>query len=237
MTQYHHNHQHHLKRLQHPANSFNSRSTLSNNGIIQKSHEKRLQPFNNPVRNHARRGGGSNGRASNRTWRSAASLPKRTIYYDLAESFMDHSTNPLSSDLYKIRFKHSRKQWPDGRFINYKEKLDKTGGCVTAVTCERNWDVIPKEKYIERTNHFANTFTVYDRAVEEHKKKLAEELQKNFVEKEKRISAEEEKRKLVEEQTKNLTEEQKKKFAEEEKKKLAEQQMNIYANIFGYGIK
>ena len=107
------------------------------------------------------------------------SLPKRTINYDLAESFMDHSTNPLSSDLYKIRFKHSAKQWPNGRFISYREKLDKLDGNITDITCIRTFPIVRKRKPGENSVAAATTTTTtslvaLDPAVQEQKKKLAD---------------------------------------------------------------
>jgi hypothetical protein len=65
---------------------------------------------------------------------------------------MDHSTNPLSSDLYKIKFKHSAKQWPNGRFTNYKEKLDKLNGNIIDITCTRTFPIVHKRKKIPETN-------------------------------------------------------------------------------------
>jgi len=65
---------------------------------------------------------------------------------------MDHSTNPLSSDLYKVKFKHSAKQWPNGRFKNYKEKLDKLDGYVLEITCTRTFPLVPKRKKTTETN-------------------------------------------------------------------------------------
>jgi hypothetical protein len=65
---------------------------------------------------------------------------------------MDHSTNPLSSDLYEIKFKHSAKRWPNGRFKNYKEKLDKLDGCVLEITCTRTFPLVPKRKRTSETN-------------------------------------------------------------------------------------
>ena len=80
------------------------------------------------------------------------SLPRRAINYDLAESFVDHSTNPLSSDLYKVKFKNSIKQWPNGRFINYKEKLDKGDGNIIQITCTRTCNVVYKKKDMQGTD-------------------------------------------------------------------------------------
>ena len=96
-----------------------------------------------PDPHRARRGGG---RARDRHWHPSVCLPKRAINYDLAESFMDHSTNPLSSDLYKVRFHHSNKQWPNGRFMSYKEKLDKLDGNIVEISCTRTFALVPKRK-------------------------------------------------------------------------------------------
>jgi hypothetical protein len=64
---------------------------------------------------------------------------------------MDHSTNPLSSDLYKIKFKHSTKRWPNGRFIDYKEKLDKLDGNIIEIICTRTFPIVPKRKKMPET--------------------------------------------------------------------------------------
>ncbi|CAF4996193.1 unnamed protein product, partial [Rotaria socialis] len=64
---------------------------------------------------------------------------------------MDHSTNPLSSNLYKVRFQHSAKQWPNGRFVNYKEILDKSDGYIIGLTCALNFPLVPKRKRVEET--------------------------------------------------------------------------------------
>lgn len=111
-------------------------------------------------------------------------LPKRAINYDLAESFMDHSTNPLSSDLYKIRFKHSAKQWPNGRFINYKESLNKLDGNIVEITCTRNnLSTVPKRKKVPEgeQNSLSEQASVriFDPIVQEQRKKLADQ-QTNF---------------------------------------------------------
>lgn len=97
-------------------------------------------------------------------------LPKRTINYDLAESFLDHSTNPLSSHLYKIRFKHSAKQWPNGRFCNYEDER---------IACTRTYPLVPKRKKIveeeKKKNDEPMVVVVVDPIVQEQKKKLADE--------------------------------------------------------------
>jgi hypothetical protein len=95
---------------------------------------------------------------------------------------MDHSTNPLSSDLYKIKFKHSAKQWPNGRFINYKEKLDKLDGNITEITCTRTFPIVPKRKkiqeikqneqqHITETTNTTSLLTLVNPVVQEEKKK------------------------------------------------------------------
>jgi len=96
---------------------------------------------------------------------------------------VDHSTNPLSSDLYKIRFKHSVKQWPHGRFRNYKEKLDKCDGNITDVICTRSFPIVPKRKRTQE-NEQRNTdatlsFVLVDPIAQQQKKKLADK-QTNF---------------------------------------------------------
>lgn len=91
---------------------------------------------------------------------------------------MDHSTNPLSSDLYKIRFKHSTKQWPGGRFVTYKDKIDKGDGNIIEVVCTNTFDTVAKRKYTQEQK--SNTLiapvvtTVVDPIAQEHKKKLAD---------------------------------------------------------------
>lgn len=105
------------------------------------------------------------------------------INYDLAESFVDHSTNPLSSALYRIRFKHSNKQWPEGRFIHYKEKLDRSDGTIVDVTCSRTLPLAPKRKKIPEIALAENTTATpmisppaaapMDPVVEEEKRKQA----------------------------------------------------------------
>jgi hypothetical protein len=88
---------------------------------------------------------------------------------------MDHSSNPLSSDLYKIRFKHSAKQWPNGRFINYREKLDKLDGNIIDVTSTRTYPIVPKRKRIENpTTNTLPSLVLMDPIVQEQKKKLAD---------------------------------------------------------------
>ena len=59
---------------------------------------------------------------------------------------MDHSTNPLSSDLYKFKFTHSIKRWPNGRFQNYLEKQDKLDGKIVDITCTRTFPIVTKRK-------------------------------------------------------------------------------------------
>jgi hypothetical protein len=91
---------------------------------------------------------------------------------------VDHSTNPLSSDLYKFRFKHSSKQWPNGRFINYKEKLDKSDGNITDITCTRTFPIVPKRKRMQQTEQniieTTPSVVVADPITQEQKKKLAD---------------------------------------------------------------
>ena len=91
---------------------------------------------------------------------------------------MDHSTNPLSSDLYKIKFKHSAKQWPNGRFINYKEKLDKLDGNMVNITCTRTIPIVPKRKRkIENKEAISDKTPLIvsiDPNAQEQKKKLAD---------------------------------------------------------------
>ena len=135
-----------------------------------------------PAPHRARRGGGggSNGRVQDRHW----SLPKRTINYDLAESLMDHSTNPLSSDLYQIRFKHSAKQWPSGRFRYHREKLVQSDGNIIEMTCTRTYPIVPKRKKMEKQIEKKiidppSPITPIDPIVQEQKKKLADK-QTNF---------------------------------------------------------
>jgi hypothetical protein len=123
-----------------------------------------------PAPHRARRGGG---RSSDRRWHPIVSLPKRAINYDLAESFMDHSTNPLSSDLYQIRFKHSAKQWPHGRFKNYTEKLDRSDGNLIDIICTRTIPLVPKrKKTVEVTS--TTPAVAMDPTVQKEKKKQAD---------------------------------------------------------------
>ena len=101
-------------------------------------------------------------------------LPKRAINYDLAESFLDHSTNPLSSDLYKIKFTHSAKRWPNGRFQNYQEKQDKLDGKILEITCTRTFPIVTKRKKVVEVSQNETTapiVTVQDPVVVEEKKK------------------------------------------------------------------
>ena len=105
------------------------------------------------------------------------------INYDLAESFVDHSTNPLSSELYSIRFKHAAKQWPNGRFTNYVEKLDKVDGKGLEIACSRSFPITQKKKSnppAEKapTEEISSVLFV-DPVDKEHKKKLADQ-QTNF---------------------------------------------------------
>ncbi|CAF0898388.1 unnamed protein product [Rotaria sordida] len=183
-------HNHHIKRLQHTTNSFNHRSSLpdheamresiQNFSISSNNNTKYSRPFNLPP--HRARRGASSGRGYDRNFNSSISLPKRAINYDLAESFMDHSTNPLSSDLYKIRFKHSAKQWPNGRFINYKEKLDKLDGNIVDITCTCHFPIVLKRKKLQETKQNEQNTTstqsslvLVDHMTQEQKKKLADQ--------------------------------------------------------------
>ncbi|CAF4549902.1 unnamed protein product [Rotaria socialis] len=103
-------HNHDLKRLQPTTHSSEYNLSIDDNeamkefvqqfSITYNNINKHFPPFK-PGPHRARRGGG-NGRAYDRNFFSSVSLPKRAIHYDLAESFMDHSTNPLSSNLYKL---------------------------------------------------------------------------------------------------------------------------------------
>ena len=122
-----------------------------------------------PDPHRARRGGG---RARDRHWHPSVCLPKRAINYDLAESFVDHSTNPLSSDLYKVRFQHSNKQWPNGRFMSYREKLDKDDGNIVEISCTRTFALVPKRKKMVEIQSVAPPSIVpVDPVVQEQKKK------------------------------------------------------------------
>jgi len=97
---------------------------------------------------------------------------------------MDHSTNPLSSDLYKLKFKHSTKQWPYGRFKNYREKQDKLDGNIVEIVCTRTIPVVAKRKKIpevdqNESNDQANSSTpllaLPDPVVQEEKKKQVDQ--------------------------------------------------------------
>ncbi len=99
---------------------------------------------------------------------------------------MDHSTNPLSSNLYKIKFKHSTKQWPNGRFINYKEKLDKLDGNPIEITCTRTFPVVAKRKKIPEANQkeqqdasATSLLAVLNPVVQEEKKKQVHQHQQS----------------------------------------------------------
>ena len=65
---------------------------------------------------------------------------------------MDHSTNPLTSDLYKIKFTHSTKRWPNGRFKTYQEKQDKLDGKILEITCTRTFPIVAKRKKMPETD-------------------------------------------------------------------------------------
>jgi hypothetical protein len=95
---------------------------------------------------------------------------------------MDHSTNPLSSDLYKIKFKHSTKSWPDGRFKNYREKQDKLDGNILEIVCTRTFPIVAKRKKIvevdqnelnDQSNNSTSLLTLLEPVVDEEKKKQA----------------------------------------------------------------
>ena len=91
---------------------------------------------------------------------------------------MDHSTNPLSSELYKIRFKHSAKQWSNGRFCNYKEKSEKSEGNITVINCTQAFPLVPKRKKIEQQNTAEptpSTVAFVNPISQDQKKKLADE--------------------------------------------------------------
>jgi len=190
----------HLSSHNHPShssgtNSFESHSRLPNDEAIRESiqhftistnnnHTNFSRPFK-PGPRHARRGGG--GQYRGRHWQSSLTLPKRAINYDLAESFMDHSTNPLSADLYKIKFKHSAKQWPDGRFKNYKEKLDRLDGNMIEIICTRTIPLVPKRKKLVETKDneqnipiTTSSVTLIDPVVQEEKKKKQVNEQTNI---------------------------------------------------------
>lgn len=88
---------------------------------------------------------------------------------------MDHSTNPLSSDLYKIRFKHSAKQWPTGRFRNYREKLEKLDGSIVDIICTRTYPIVQKRKKPEKNiADTTSSIVLMDPITQEQKKKLAD---------------------------------------------------------------
>ncbi|CAF3391491.1 unnamed protein product [Rotaria socialis] len=179
-------HNHDLKRLQPTTHSSEYNLSIDDNeamkefvqqfSITYNNINKHFPPFK-PGPHRARRGGG-NGRAYDRNFFSSVSLPKRAIHYDLAESFMDHSTNPLSSNLYKVRFQHSAKQWPNGRFVNYKEILDKSDGYIIGLTCALNFPLVPKRKRVEETQQDSlsaqSSLSFADPISEEQKKKLAD---------------------------------------------------------------
>ncbi|CAF2649302.1 unnamed protein product [Rotaria sp. Silwood2] len=196
LSTYNHHSQH--STISH-TNSFDYRSQFPNEEIIRESiqhftisanHDTKLfRPFK-PHPQQARRGGGrSRGYRGN----SSLSLPKRMINYDLAESFMDHSTNPLSSDLYKLKFKNSNKTWSNGRFINYKEKLDKLDGNIIEITCTRTFPIVYKRKKIEEikqneqnnqqhvtgTTSTTSLLALFDPIVQQEKKKQINQ-QTNF---------------------------------------------------------
>ncbi|CAF1339025.1 unnamed protein product [Adineta steineri] len=168
---------HHLKRLQHDKNSnlhlsssnhhsYDNHSRVLNDEVLRESMQNFTVSSDNndqtnfsqpsrPGLQRARRGGGGGGvggRFRHGHGHSSKLLPKRAINYDLAESFMDHSTNPLSCDLYKIKFKHSAKQWPKGRFINYKEKLDKLDGNIIDISCTRICPIVATRKKVQEAN-------------------------------------------------------------------------------------
>lgn len=95
---------------------------------------------------------------------------------------MDHSTNPLSSDLYKVRFRHSTKPWPDGRFRNYKEKLYQDDGGPVDVLCQRIIPTIPKRRKVcepseneQTATDAVSTFDPMDPVLQEQRKKLADQ--------------------------------------------------------------
>ncbi|CAF1475719.1 unnamed protein product [Adineta steineri] len=163
---------HHLKRLQHDKNSnlhlsssnhhsYDNHSRVLNDEVLRESMQNftvssdNQTDFSQPSRpglQRARRGGGVGGRLRHGHGHPSKLLPKRAINYDLAESFMDHSTNPLSCDLYKIKFKHSARQWPKGRFINYKEKLDKLDGNIIDISCTRICPIVATRKKVQEAN-------------------------------------------------------------------------------------
>jgi len=91
---------------------------------------------------------------------------------------MDHSTNPLSSDLYQIESKPANKQWLHGRFKNYKEKLNKLDGNIIEIVCTRTFSLVLKRKKLPETNQNERndrqnmtTLTIINPVVQEEKKK------------------------------------------------------------------
>jgi hypothetical protein len=96
---------------------------------------------------------------------------------------MDHSTNPLSSDLYKIRFKHSRKQWPNGRFINYKEKIDQFDGNTVDIACTRAFPIVQKRKNMDETEQTELnplSSSLFDDLIAQEQKKKQADKQTNI---------------------------------------------------------
>ncbi|CAF1023212.1 unnamed protein product [Adineta ricciae] len=169
----------HLKRLQRPVNSSDKRHCPSLDlATVHEECDNLFKTLRRPVAHHARRGGGGRN-VGNRPWNPLAFLRKRTIHYDLAESFMDHSTNPLSSQLYKYRFKHSTKPWPNGRFTNYTEKLDKKDGNLTDILCVRTFPIVAKRKKTltepTTTNAYSSSISLINPVIEEQRKKLCNE--------------------------------------------------------------
>ncbi|CAF1588752.1 unnamed protein product [Adineta ricciae] len=168
----------HLKRLQHPVNSSDKHHCPSlDPTTVHEECDNLFETLSRPVAHHARRGGGGRN-VGNRSWNPLVFLRKRTIHYDLAESFMDHSTNPLSSQLYKYRFKHSTKPWPNGRFTNYTEKLDKKDGNLTDILCVRTFPIVAKRKKtpVEPTTTNAHSsISLVNPVVQEQRKKLCNE--------------------------------------------------------------
>lgn len=91
---------------------------------------------------------------------------------------MDHSTNPISSDLYKFRFKHSVKRWPHGRFCHYKEQMEKSEGSIMPINCMRTFPLQPKRKKVEQKQpdeSTSSTISVVHSIAPDKKKKLADE--------------------------------------------------------------
>lgn len=176
-----------LKRLHHDSHSIERRSALPNDGLKSparpvsirleiKAMFIRFLCFQfKPGPQRARRGGARS--IGDRHWHPTVNLPKRVINYDLAESFVDHSSNPLSSDLYRIRFKHSAKQWPNGRFATYKEKLDRGDRNPVEILCTRTYPLVPKRKKLPETKPnepICSTIDRLDPTVQEQKKKQAD---------------------------------------------------------------